>query len=331
LVRLIWIGDGTEGALSPETRALLASGVPLFRGADDHPAYAALEAQGFSLSPPPSSSDSHSSGTLILFPGDGPSPALPLYQLVQVTDRLLGPGGCPWDQAQTHESLKKYLLEETYEVLEAIDSGSDEKLREELGDLVLQPVMHAQMKKLAGGFDIDDVANAIVLKLVRRHPHVFGDVTAADADEVLKNWDRIKKIEKGDEPSSILAGVPKGMASLLRAHEISKRAARSGFEWPDIEAVFDKLHEEEAELREAIASGDQKHVESEIGDLLFTAVNVARWAGVEPEEALRKMLDRFSKRFASMEASTDQPLNELSPEAWDDLWEKAKSSVDTES
>ncbi|HWA84324.1 MAG TPA: nucleoside triphosphate pyrophosphohydrolase, partial [Fimbriimonadaceae bacterium] len=261
MTRLVWIGDGSEGAISTETRALLSSGLALVRGVAAHPAYAALERQGFRFS------ESAGSDRILVFPGDGPGPALPLYQLVDVSDRLLAPGGCPWDRAQTHESLKKYLLEETYEVLEAIDSGSDEKLKEELGDLILQPVMHAQMKKAAGKFDIDDVANEVVLKLVRRHPHVFGDVSAEDADEVLKNWDRIKRTEKGDEPRSILAGVPKGMASLLRAHEISKRAARCGFEWPDIDAVFDKLHEEETELKEAIAAGDRKHIESEIGDL----------------------------------------------------------------
>lgn len=296
------------------------SGLPLVRGVPADPAFDELESQGFEIL------DAFEGDRIVVYPGDGPGPSLPLYQLVDVSDRLLAPGGCPWDRAQTHESLKKYLLEEAYEVLEAIDSGSDEKLKEELGDLILQPVMHAQMKKAAGGFDIDDVANEIVLKLVRRHPHVFGDASAEDADAVLKNWDRIKKQEKG-EPQSILAGVPKGMASLLRAHEISKRAARAGFEWPDIEAVFDKLHEEEAELREAIESGDKRHIESEIGDLLFTAVNVARWAGVEPEEALRQMLDRFSSRFMTMERSTDRPLGELSAEEWDRLWEEAKKTL----
>lgn len=318
MVRLLWIGDGTEGALTAEKRALLASVLPLVRGIDASPAYAALEAQGFVFS------ESAELDHILVFPGDGPGASLPLYQLVEVSDRLLGPGGCPWDREQTHESLKKYLLEEAYEVLDAIDSGSDEKLKEELGDLILQPVMHAQMKKLAGSFDIDAVANEIVLKLVRRHPHVFAGVDASDSEQVLRNWDRIKQQEKG-VPRSLLEGVPKGMASLLRAHEISKRAARAGFEWPDIEAVFGKLHEEEAELRHALESGDQGHVEAEIGDLLFTAVNIARWAKVEPEEALRKMLNRFTRRFQSMEAAAGRPLAELTAEEWDELWEKAKA------
>jgi tetrapyrrole methylase family protein/MazG family protein len=249
----------------------------------------------------------------------------PMEQLAAVTDRLLGPGGCPWDQAQTHESLKKYLLEEAYEVLDAIDSGSAEKLREELGDLLLQPVLHAQMCKRDGGFDIDDVAREITEKLVRRHPHVFGEVSVTDADEVLRNWDKIKQTEKGDKPQSILAGVPRGMASLLRAHEISKRAARVGFEWPSAEAVFEKLEEETKELQEAIASGDHTRIESELGDLLFTVVNIARWCKVEPEEALRKMLNRFSERFMHMESFTSRELRSLSAQEWDELWEKAKA------
>lgn len=248
-----------------------------------------------------------------------------LDRLVGIMDRLLGSGGCPWDQEQTHESLKKYLLEEAYEVLDAIDSGDPDKLKEELGDLLLQPIFHAQMEAKAGNWDIEEVARAISDKLVRRHPHVFGDTEVADADEVLKNWDQIKQREKGGEPNSILAGVPRGMASLLRAHEISKRAARVGFEWPKIEAVFDKLHEEEAELREALVDGDPGRIEAEIGDLLFTAVNLARWSGVEPEEALRKMLNRFTERFQDMESASAKPLRELSAQEWDDLWVAAKS------
>jgi tetrapyrrole methylase family protein/MazG family protein len=255
-------------------------------------------------------------------------PPAPLDELARVVDRLLGPGGCPWDQAQTHESLKKYLLEEAYETLDAIDSGDPEKLREELGDLILQPYMHAQMQKRDGGFDIDEVARGITEKLIRRHPHVFGDLSVEDADEVLRNWDRIKSREKGGEPQSILAGVPKGMASLLRAHEISKRAVRVGFEWPSLESVFEKLHEEEQELREALAEGDQEKIESEIGDLLFTAVNLARWAKVEPEEALRKMLNRFTERFMYMEKAAAGALSSLSAEEWDRLWTEAKAQKD---
>lgn len=249
----------------------------------------------------------------------------PLYELDYIARRLLGPGGCPWDIAQTHETLKRYLLEEAYELLDAIDTGSDAKMREELGDVLLQPFMHAEMKHLAGSFDIDDVATEIVDKLYRRHPHVFGSLSVADADEVLRNWDAIKKTEKQGEPQSILSGVPQGMASLLRAYEVSKRAQRVGFEWPDVDAVFDKLHEEEAELKEAMLHGSHEEAEAELGDLLFTCVNIARWAKVEPEEALRKMLNRFTERFLEMERSAGKPLRELSPEEWDELWVRAKS------
>lgn len=250
-----------------------------------------------------------------------------LVGAVRVVDRLLGPGGCPWDQAQTHDSLKRHLIEETYEVVEAIDSGDLDKLREELGDLLLQPILHAQMEALAGRWNTDDVAQTLVDKLIRRHPHVFGDTSVADAEEVLANWDRIKQGEKGGEPRSILEGVPKSLPALLRAFEVSKRAARVGFEWPNLEAVFAKLREEEEEFLEALRSRDMGRIEAEMGDLLFTVVNVARWVGVEPEDALRRMLDRFTRRFQAMEAASAKPLRELSAAEWDDLWERSKASV----
>ena len=249
-----------------------------------------------------------------------------LYGLVWVVDRLLGPGGCPWDQEQTHESLKRHLIEEAYELCQAIDEKSEHKLKEELGDVLLQPLMHAQMEKLAGRWDIDDVARTVVEKLVRRHPHVFGDAKASTAEEVLKNWDAIKKKE-GKTEASVLAGVPNAMPALLRAYEVSKRAARCGFEWPDMESVWAKLHEEERELRDAVSAGDATSVAEEVGDLLFTLVNVARWAGVEPEDALRAMLDRFTSRFQAMEKAATKPLRELNATEWDELWEKAKAGV----
>lgn len=247
-------------------------------------------------------------------------PISPIEEIIVLVDRLLGPGGCPWDQAQTHESLKRHLLEEAYEVLDAVDSGSAHKLEEEIGDLLLQPVMHGQISR---DFSTQSAARLLVDKLIRRHPHVFGTTEVADAEEVLKNWDQIKQREKGDEIKSLLAGVPTGMASLLRAYEISKRAARAGFEWPDIEAVWDKMREEESELIEART---KEEVEAEIGDLLFTAVNLARWYKVEPEEALRKMLNRFTERFQLMEASSVIPLTELTADEWNDLWNQAKAT-----
>lgn len=260
-------------------------------------------------------------GAVLLVPN---ASATPLGELVYIVDRLLGPGGCPWDQEQTHATLKKHLVEETYETIDAIDAEDMDALREELGDLLLQPVLHAGIRKAAGGWDIDAVARGIVDKLIRRHPHVFGDVAVTGTDDVLKNWDAIKRTEKS---GSVLAGVPRAMPALARALSVSKRAARVGFEWGSMEGVFEKLREEEGEVREALASGDAKAIESEIGDLLFTVVNVARWAKVDPEEALRGMLDRFTARFQRMEALAAGSLGDLNAEAWDSLWNRAKAEV----
>jgi tetrapyrrole methylase family protein/MazG family protein len=297
---------------------------PLFHSDPNHYSFDALRDAGYDVQP--ANDGELLDGTLLI-----PLNCGPVYDLVHIVDRLLGPGGCPWDIEQTHQSLKKYLLEETYEVLDSIDSGDPEKLKEELGDLLLQPLMHSQIEARDSNWGIDDVAQAISEKLIRRHPHVFGDTAVADAQEVLANWDRIKQTEKGGEAESILAGVPKGMASLLRAHEVSKRAARAGFEWPDIEGVFDKLREEEVELREALQRSDLAEIEAELGDLLFTIVNIGRWAGVEPEEALRTMLNRFTSRFQLMERKAKKSLRDLSPEEWDDLWNASKSELSKKS
>lgn len=242
-------------------------------------------------------------------------------------NRLLGPGGCPWDQVQTHESLKVCLLEETYEVLEAVDAGDDAALEEELGDLLLQPIMHAQIAAMEGRFDSHSVARRLVDKLIYRHPHVFGDVSASDPETVLKNWQTLKSLEKGHSRTSALSGIPHSSPALLRALTISKRAARWGFEWPDIESVWEKVREEEAELREAVESGQARRISAEMGDLLFTLVNVARWLKVDPEDALRMMLDRFTLRFQNMEAEASKPLDQLSADEWETLWQKAKSTT----
>lgn len=260
-------------------------------------------------------------GATLLLPAPD---ATPLGELAYVVDRLLGPGGCPWDREQTHETLRKHLIEEAYETIDAIDAGDLEALREELGDLLLQPVLHAGIRRAAGGWGIDDVARGIVDKLVRRHPHVFGDTTVSSTEDVLRNWEAIKRTE-GKE--SVLKGVPRSMPALARALLVSKRAARAGFEWPSMEGVLEKLDEEEREVREALASGDLAHIEAEIGDLLFTVVNVARWAKVDPEEALRGMLDRFTRRFERMETLASSPLGELDPATWDALWNRAKAEV----
>ena len=247
----------------------------------------------------------------------------PFIKLSVIMDLLLGPHGCPWDREQTHASLKKYLLEEAYETIEAIDQNDPEALAEELGDLILQPVFHMRLAERAGSFEFNEPLKRITDKLIRRHPHVFGETLVADSDEVLKNWDKIKQTEK---ERSILAGVPQALPALARAHEVSKRAARSGFEWPDFEGVLDKVHEEVAELREAVAGGDKVHIRDEIGDLLFTIVNIARWQKIDAEDALRLMLNRFQCRFESMEACAEKPLQELTPAEWDQLWNQAKES-----
>lgn len=247
-----------------------------------------------------------------------------LEGLVWVVDRLLGPGGCPWDIEQTHHSLKKYLLEESYELIQAIDQNDLEAMKEELGDVLLQPLMHTQIRQRDGDWGIQEVANAITDKLIRRHPHVFGDLSLEDTDQVLKNWDRIKKSEKGDESRSVLAGVPNAMPALLRAMEVSKRAARAGFEWPDFQSVWGKFEEETAEVKGALANMNPQEIRDEFGDLLFTVVNLARWAKVDAEDALRTMVDRFQTRFQHMESITDQNLADLSAEDWDNLWNQAK-------
>lgn len=250
-----------------------------------------------------------------------------LSGLVQVVDRLLGPSGCPWDIAQNHQTLKKYLLEESYELFEAIDSDDREAMLEELGDVLLQPLMHSQIRRRDGDWGIEEVAREITDKLIRRHPHVFGEESADTPEQVLKNWDAIKRQEKGAEPASILAGIPSSMPALMLAMEVSKRAARAGFEWSDIDGVWDKFHEEEQEFRTALESGSQEEQMAELGDLLFTVVNLARWAKIDPEDSLRQMVSRFRSRFESMEALAVTPLGELSPEEWDRLWNAAKSET----
>lgn len=322
-----WAPIGGIESIRAEDFARFRAEPRLYHAAPDHPTFEHLRAQGLAIQPLPPG-ELPSDGLVIIPVESGlPARAAAMERVVAVVDRLLGPGGCPWDQEQTHQSLKRYLLEETYELYEAIDAEDREKMAEELGDVFLQPLMHTQISARDGGFDIADVANGLADKLIRRHPHVFGDASASTSEEVLKQWDQIKKAEGKEGPKSLLAGVPRSMPSLLRAYDISKRAVRVGFEWPSLDSVFEKLDEERAELHEAIESGSKEQIESELGDLLFTVVNVARWLGVEPEEALRKMLHRFTDRFMAMERLAPKPLQELSPEEWDQLWNHAKSAV----
>jgi MazG family protein len=350
MVRVIRVGSGGPESCPRESLEALESAEVRIHVDPNHPSFKWLAQIGLECEP--LDAESVPDHAALVVPGDGAigSPdgfaapnerarrAESLEALVQTVDRLLGPGGCPWDQEQTHESLKRHLIEETYEVLDAIESRSSDRLRDELGDLLLQPVMHAQMARLEGDFAIEDVAEAARKKLIRRHPHVFGTLSAEDSDEVLRNWDRIKLAERSssadsagtNEEPSILDGIPRAMPSLLRSYVMSKRAARAGFEWPDFESVLDKMREEEAELTAARAeSGEEPsaQVEAEVGDLLFTAVNVARWCGVEPEEALRKMLDRFEARFRYMEREAPGSFDGLTADDWDALWERSKSAL----
>ncbi len=221
-------------------------------------------------------------------------------RLVRIMDRLRQPDGCPWDRKQTHRSLRQYLLEETYEVLEALDEEDFAALKEELGDLLLQIVFHAQLAKEEGHFTIDDVARAISDKLVRRHPNVFGDVVIKTAEEQSKNWELLKKQEGR---SSAIEGVPKELSALLRAWRIQQKAAQVGFDWDNTDDVWAKVDEELAELREAAESGDLDKIEDEFGDVLFALVNLSRFLKVNPEDALRRTVNKFIHRFQQVEAT----------------------------
>jgi tetrapyrrole methylase family protein/MazG family protein len=248
-----------------------------------------------------------------------------LYRLVDVMKRLRSPGGCPWDREQTHESLKPYLLEEAYEVLSAIDMHDDEELKEELGDLLLQIVFHAQLADEENRFSIDDVAESIVKKLIRRHPHVFSEVKVNGSEEVLQNWEKIKKDEG---KKSALDGVPPTLPALLKARRVQEKAKRVGFDWDNAEGAFEKVVEEVNELKKAIVEGKKGTVEEELGDVLFSIVNVSRFLDVDAEDALRKTIHKFMVRFQYIEKKIEKhgkkPLEHHSLGELDHLWEKAK-------
>ncbi len=254
--------------------------------------------------------------------------------LVGIMARLRAPDGCPWDREQSHQSLKRYFIEETYEVIEAIDADDPDLLCEELGDALLQSVFHAQLADEEAIFGIDDVVAQICEKLVRRHPHVFGEVDVANSEEVLKNWERIKRAEKANDDKkrrdSLLDGVPKGLPALMQAMEISKRVVKVGFEWKQFEDVLAKVEEELIELKAELnhATPNKANIASELGDLLFTMVQIARWQGVDAEEALRGMLGRFSARFRYIEKRAKEQsrlLTDMTLEEMDALWNEAKA------
>lgn len=249
-------------------------------------------------------------------------------QLVAIMRKLRAPGGCPWDAEQTHESLTRYLLEETYEVIEAIDEKSPQHLKEELGDLLLQPVFHAAIAEASGDFNIDDIINTLCDKLIRRHPHVFGDLEIKDSNAQIENWEQIKKLEKGDERPSALSGVPADLPALMKAHKISEKASRVGFDWEHADQVFAKVMEELHEFEEAWAGGNPARMEEEMGDLLFAITNLGRFLKLNPEEALRKTINRFQKRFSFVETELLRqgvPMQNATLAEMDLLWEKAKA------
>ncbi len=245
-------------------------------------------------------------------------------------ERLRAPGGCPWDREQTFDTLKPYLLEETYEVLDSIDARDWPALAEELGDLLLQPVFLAQLAREEGHFTIDDALDEIVSKLIRRHPHIFGETEAATSADVKRNWDRIKNEEKaarGQAPAGVLDGVSRSAPALVEAAALSVKAARTGFDWPEASAVVAKLHEELGEIEEARVSGEPARIEDEIGDLLFTAVNLARVLGADPEQALRKTNAKFRRRFGHLErrvAEGGKSFEETGIEQMEEFWNEAK-------
>lgn len=250
------------------------------------------------------------------------------HQIMTIMRRLRAPGGCPWDAEQTHESLKRYLLEESYEVLEAIDNGSDELLKEELGDLLLQPVFHAAIAEERGAFTMDDVLATLADKLIRRHPHVFGYQEIKDSEAQIANWEKIKKEEKGDERRSALSGIPPHLPALMKAHKISEKASRVGFDWEHVDQVMAKVIEELHEFEEAMEQGRQDRMEAELGDLLFAIVNLGRFLSLDPEEALRKTIARFQNRFSHIEDrlhATGRHLQDASLDEMEALWIEAKT------
>jgi MazG family protein len=261
-------------------------------------------------------------------PGDsGPGPAF--ARLVEIMAQLRAPGGCPWDREQNFDTIKPYLLEETYEVMDAIDARDWDGLSEELGDLLLQPVFFAQMAQEEGLFDIADALNAINSKLIRRHPHVFATGDAKTADDVKRRWDEIKAEEKLDafksnKPNGLLDGIPRSAPALVEAQQIASRAAGVGFDWENVDQVFEKLNEETRELH---AARNAEEIENEIGDMLFVIVNIARFLKVDPEQALRKTNAKFRRRFGHVEsglAAQGKSVREATIEEMEGLWQNAK-------
>jgi tetrapyrrole methylase family protein/MazG family protein len=249
----------------------------------------------------------------------------PIDELLDTMAILRGPEGCPWDKEQTHESLKPYAVEEAYELVEAVDGGENGEIREELGDLLLQIIFHSQIAAETGRFDFDDVVRGINEKLLRRHPHVFGDEKAVDEVEALQSWERIKAETEGKKKTKRHPGTP----ILHRALRMQEKAVSYGFDWEETSQLFEKLEEEIREVREAVAGGDQEQVTEEIGDLLFMAVNLSRFLDIHPEYALERSMSKFGKRFGAMEemaAKDKRSLDEMNLAEMETYWERAKKN-----
>lgn len=258
------------------------------------------------------------------------SPGVLFESLLEIMARLRSPDGCPWDREQTRTSLKPFLVEEAYEVVEAIESGSPDAIREELGDLFFQVIFHAQLAAEAGEYTMADVLRHLAEKMVRRHPHVFGDAAVDDARAALTQWEAIKRREALDEgrSRSVLEGVPRSLPSLLRAQRVQSKAARVRFDWPDAASALHKVREELNEVDDAIARADRARLQEELGDLIFSLVNVARLSEIDAEEALQGTIEKFRRRFAGMEAdltARGQDITSQTPEELERLWEAAKA------
>ena len=251
-----------------------------------------------------------------------------LEELIEVVAKLRAPDGCPWDREQTHNSLRPNMLEEAYEAVDAIDENNMSHLREELGDVLLQVLLHSQIASEKGDFDIEAVAKELKDKLIHRHPHVFGNAKIDNAQDVLKAWDKLKAEEK-TERKSAMDGLSKSQPALMLAQKISKRAVKVGFEWPDEQSLYDCFYSEIEEFKQAQNEQNKVHMEEEYGDILFAAVNLARWNKIDAEQALLKANKKFEKRFRKMEELATKPLTEYSFEEYDLLWKQAKKELNS--
>ncbi len=252
-----------------------------------------------------------------------------MERLIDIVAALRAENGCQWDREQTHRTLRPNMLEEAYEAVDAIDDGNVDNLREELGDVLLQVVLHSQIAKDDGEFDIEDVAKELSDKLIHRHPHVFGEQKVNSTEEILENWDKLKKEEKTYR-KSILDGIPKAQSALMSAQKISKKAIKVGFEWPSVESLKECIASEYREFEEAVKSGDKDLMEDEMGDIFFATVNLARWYKIDAEQALLRANKKFIKRFKKMEELAEKPLEEYTIEEYDKLWKKAKIMIEEE-